>query len=346
MKKIKIFLILLLLPQWIILNILKNNPLWVEFYYSNGLYPRLFRLKHFFFQYLPFSLGDLIYIFLIILALFGGIHWLRKKEKKISPILLNLGGGISLILLFFNLSWGLNYYRLPLNERLEYDLTYNEKALTKTLEQLITSANDLQERLTDHDSLPVVFPFSNQGLNMRIKKEYKIAGKNYGIQPLAKPSLISTLLSYMGYAGYLNPFTLEAQVNAKMPKISMITTTAHEMAHQMGYAAENEANFIAFMHSVENNDPYIQYAGYTFGLRYCYYELAKVNPEKAQALSKKIHPGILKNFKEIRTFWEAYTNPFEPLLKKGYDNYLKANGQKSGIESYNEMVAYIIHYLR
>ena len=38
------------------------------------------------------------------------------------------------------------------------------------------------------------------------------------IHPSAlKKSLLSLPLSYMGYSGYLNPFTLESQANAKMP---------------------------------------------------------------------------------------------------------------------------------
>jgi hypothetical protein len=31
-------------------------------------------------------------------------------------------------------------------------------------------------------------------------------------------------------------------------------------------------------------------------------------------------------------------------LKKGYDTYLKANGQKQGIQSYNAMVGLVVAY--
>ena len=82
------------------------------------------------------------------------------------------------------------------------------------------------------------------------------------IHPSAlKKSLLSLPLSYMGYSGYLNPFTLESQVNAKMPIQSLITTSLHETAHQMGYASEKEANFIAYLSAIKSKDPYIQYAG-------------------------------------------------------------------------------------
>jgi hypothetical protein len=146
----------------------------------------------------------------------------------------------------------------------------------------------------------------------------------------------------MGYAGYLNPFTLESQVNKHIPKLNYITTLAHEMAHQLGIGAENEANFIAFSTTINHSDPFIQYSGYSFAFQYCYVELYKANPEKAKELITRLNPGIIKNFRALSAFWQKYQNPLEPYLKKGYDSYLKANGQALGIQSYNAMVALVI----
>ena len=50
----------------------------------------------------------------------------------------------------------------------------------------------------------------------------------------------------MGYGGYLNPLPLRhksIRVNLKLRVLKV--TAAHEIAHQLGYAAEEEANFIA-----------------------------------------------------------------------------------------------------
>ena len=43
-------------------------------------------------------------------------------------------------------------------------------------------------------------------------------------------------------------------------------------------------------------------------------------------------------------FWQAYKNPFEPLVKKGYNAYLKANKQDKGIASYSYVVDLFITY--
>lgn len=39
----------------------------------------------------------------------------------------------------------------------------------------------------------------------------------------------------MGYGGYLNPFTNEAQVNGITPKFRLPTVSGHEVGHQLGY---------------------------------------------------------------------------------------------------------------
>ena len=48
---------------------------------------------------------------------------------------------VSMILLVFQITWGLNYYRTPLNKTLNYDLKYDEVELTATLEKLIKTTN-------------------------------------------------------------------------------------------------------------------------------------------------------------------------------------------------------------
>ena len=45
-------------------------------------------------------------------------------------------------------------------------------------------------------------------------------------------------------------------------------------------------------------------------------------------------------------FWNQYKNPFEPVIKKSYDSYLKANGQSMGIKSYDAMVGLVIGYFK
>ena len=61
---------------------------------------------------------------------------------------------------------------------------------------------------------------------------------------------------------------------------------------------------------------------------------------------KLLNLGVLENYREISRFWNQYKNPFEPIIKKSYDTYLRANGQLKGIESYDGMVGLVVGYLK
>ena len=122
------------------------------------------------------------------------------------------------------------------------------------------------------------------------------------------------------------------------------TTASHEIAHQLGYAAENEANFIGCMATIHHENIYFNYSGYAFALRHCLNELYKRDTEKYDFLVAKINKGILKNYKEVHEFWSAYKNPTEPLFKSTYNNFLKANNQADGMQSYSYVVALLVNY--
>ena len=324
--------------------LIKNNPSWVESYYSQLVYPFIFDTHRLFFEKFSFSVGDLLYAFLVLFIAKNVVSIFKKKKPSWRAVVRQGLSFVSLILLFFNLNWGLNYYRTPLYQDLGYQMKYNETELEATFSKLVTISNQLHSQLSENDTTAVTLHYSKTKIGNLIEKEFDFDLKKMEPKPYLKQSLWSTLLSYMGYAGYLNPFTLESQANSKIPKLDFIITAAHEMAHQLGIASEGEANFIAFYTSIKHSDPFLQYAGYTFALRYCYAELYKANPENAKEKIKTLHPGILKNYKELSEFWKQYQNPFEPLLKKGYDSYLKANGQAKGIQSYSTIVGYVVAY--
>ena len=345
MKKIHLILIGLLPIQWLGLSFIKNYPSWVETYYSQNFYPFLFNIYRFFFDKIPFSIGDLLYGIMIIYISRKMIKMFKSKKIKWLIVLRNGLSFLSLILLIFNTNWGLNYYRIPLYKKLNYNIKYDENQLEKTFDILIIASNKLHKRLSNSDSLPVRISYPKDFIAQKIEDEFNFDLDKLKPIPYLKNSLWGTLLSYMGYAGYLNPFTLESQTNSKIPKLDYIITSAHEMAHQLGIASESEANFIAFYNCINHSDPFIQYSGYTFALRYCYSELFKANPKKAEAKIQALTPGILKNILELSMFWKLHSNPFEPILKKGYDSFLKANGQSKGIKSYNDMVSLVIAYL-
>jgi len=345
LKRIHFIFVGLLPLQLLFLYFVKKNPFWVEKFYSNGFYPFLFNIYKPFLNNISFSIGDIIYLFILIYLVFC-FSKIIKRRLKLKHIVIYILSTISILIFIFYFSWGLNYFRIPLNMRLGYNLNYTEKEIENTLYILIKKSNQLHKSLTRNDSLAVNIPYNKTKIASLIENEFNFDLEKYHTKPYLKNSMLSTLLSYMGYAGYLNPFTLETQINTKIPKLNYVFTAAHEMAHQLGIASESEANFIAFYTCIKNVDPFIRFTGYIFALNYCYGELIKINTTKANKAIKKLNLGIKENFRELSQFWELYQNPIEPIIKKGFDSYLKVNGQTHGIKSYDEMTSLVIEYLQ
>ena len=131
-----------------------------------------------------------------------------------------------------------------------------------------------------------------------------------------------------------------------IPVYKFPTTAAHEVAHQLGYAEENEANFIGFLATISNTNIYFKYSGYTFGLRHCLGEIYRRDPDLYYQLLPTINTGILKNYQEVRDFWDDYQNPLEPFLDPRTPRILKANNQAKGMDSYSYVVALLVNYLK
>lgn len=265
----------------------------------------------------------------------------RIKAKKWPKLIAQYFTAFLLLFTWFQLSWGLNYHKIPLLNQ-EDKLHYTANDLAVMTRFFAEESNRLHFLLSDNDSLPVLLKGNKQTILNRVEK----STPNHSINGRIKTSLFGLPLSYMGFSGYLNPFTLEAQVNGYIPKINLPVTAAHEMAHQQGYAAEDEANFIGFLRCYNHPDLDIQYAAHLFGLSYTFNELYKVNPDRANEIRCALYPGILENFALASRFWQAYKNPLEPLFKKSYDRYLKANNQPQGIQSYNGVVSLLIAHFK
>ena len=321
----------------------------IEVYYANGVYPYLSKVLRLLFGWVPFSVGDVLVILFLFLSLRFLLLSFKYPLKKQRNRVISAIAVLSIVHFCFYLFWGLNYFRKPLETQFDFKTSeYTTEALLSTTTAIVNQANAYHQKLVANDTLIVEFPISKSGMYSIAVDGYKSLSETYPnfkySMKSVKHSGLSIFQSYNGTSGYLNPLTGEAQVNNKIPKTGYPTTVCHEMAHQIGFAAENEANFIGFLAANYNNNPYFKYSSYRMALAYCLNELRKRNPQKHKEIISTIHKGILKDYNNSYQFWQQYKNPLEPLLKKGYNAYLKANNQEKGIDSYNYVVDLLISY--
>ena len=242
----------------------------------------------------------------------------------------------------------LNYYRVPIHEKFKIETTYSIDELEGFTQKLIDKTNHLQFQLTKDTASAVIMPNSRKEVFEGTLEAYKNLAQVYPEfayqRQSLKKSLYSLHLTYMGYGGYLNPFTGEAQVNSLMPLIRFPTVSGHEVGHQIGYSSESATNFIGFLVTSKSENIYFKYSSYSHALAYCLSDLRRIDEERFTKVWNSLNSGVKKNYEEINTFWKQYQNVTEPVFKAVFNVFLKANSQAEGIESYNSVVGLLVNY--
>jgi hypothetical protein len=270
-----------------------------------------------------------------------------KKRLRKSMIINGLRKffGICLIIyVVFNAFWGLNYNRTGIAKQL--GLQMNKYSLA----ELDTLTSVLQSRLNEYVVLADprqrdsfykkrnLFRESFQAY-ARIAPQYPFL--SYHPQSI-KPSIFSYIGNVLGFSGYYNPFSGEAQVNTTVPVFTQPYIACHEIGHQLGYGKENEANFAGFLACRSHPLPAFRYSVYFDMYNYTIGELFRRDSTTAKSFVAGLDPLVKKDFRELRDFYDKYQNPVEPVITWLYGNYLKANRQPAGRQTYNQVVAFLI----
>ena len=162
--------------------------------------------------------------------------------------------------------------------------------------------------------------------------------------PVKKAGLTWYLMSKMGYTGVFVAFTGESTVNPDTVTVSIPFTMCHEVAHRCGIAAEDEANFAAFLACEASSDPDFLYSGYYSAFIYCYNALYRVDASAAQALWREEHALLKQDCDAANTHYAQYEGAVQDSAQKLNDTYLKTFSEESGVQSYGEAADYLIAY--
>ncbi len=292
---------------------------------------------------LPFSLGDLLYIALGAWLLWALIAMARRVRQ----------GGLSAlrpwktatvwasVYLFFNLFWGLNYNRLGISHQLELDIEEPQAGeLSALCQALLQQANSYARFGQPSDTVS----------HRRIRQSAEIAFRRLSDQypflryhrPSVKGSLFGVLGNYLGYTGYFNPLTGEAQVNEHVPRVLSGFVTCHEIAHQLGYAKENEANFVGFLAARVSTDSLLRYSAYFDMFLYANNQLYQEDSVQALRNLRSLDPVAQRDLADLRAFRIRYHTVVEDWVDRFYHQYLLMNQQPEGRKSYGRVVLWLL----
>ncbi len=355
-KKIRISTLvwgILLLSLCIFIKIFSYFPFAIEQYYSRGIYPYISSFYRFIFGWIPFSFGDLfyfatgsylLYLFIRIIVL---ACYRRLTRVKILSKLKSIGFTIAAIYIYFNLSWGLNYNRPGIASQLNLTPQMHNAQDLKTITAILLQKLNDSRLKVNNDKIafkpyPEVFGEAQQAFQAA---SVNLPFMNFKTASV-KRSMYGRMGNYLGFLGYYNPFTGEAQLNLTMPRFLIPYVVCHEMAHQLGYASESEASFVGYLAAVNSKDILFQYSTYFDFFEYANRELYYRDSAAAKSNYKQLNSLVKNDMTEVRSYWKKSENSLEPIIKVFYDHYLKANQQVNGLKSYNEVIGWLIAYYK
>lgn len=349
----KVFLFVLIAFA-VAIKIFSFFPAAVEEYYTYGFYPIISEVQRFLLGWMPFSVGDIFYgwisVYLIIqlLKFFKNIRRVSfNKDRAKGFLKMTVLMALIVFVAFYGL-WGLNYSRVGIAGQMGLK---EEKFSVQDLDTLVNvlhsslnvKAAELKPAMRDSFR-------RHKNLFTGAEKAFEAAEKKYPFlkyrMPAIKPSIFSYLGNYLGFQGYYNPFSAEAQVNTTIPQSVEPFVATHEIAHQLGYAKESEANFAGFLACREHPSVVYTYSVYFDMYHYAIRELYYKDSLKAAVYDSTLHPQVIKDIQNYRAFYKKYRNPIEPIISWGYGYFLKANNQPKGRESYNDVVNWLIAYYK
>lgn len=303
---------------------------------------------------IPFSVAE--YLLLASPILVGLICYViirRGRRSAVQGVRCFAGflSVVSLVYTLFIFGYGTGYYGETVEEKLGLD-RHDVSA-----EELYDTAIALIEKA--EAELPYVFfpqgtysamRFSYGEMNEKLNTAYsRLCDRYPSIQRLysrTKPVLLSEPWTYTHTSGVYSFFTGEANVNVNYPDYIVISSAAHEMAHQRGITREDEANFIAFLVCTMSDDAYVRYSGYVDVLNEVMNKLYSADTELYAAARLRMPEEIKAEYASYSAFFDKYRESTASKVSGTINNaYISSHGQPAGIKSYGLVVDLVVAYM-
>lgn len=318
--------------------------------YSIALVERFFdQKKHFFqwlFSYFPFSVGDVGYTLLG----FGLVYILWKiitsKDRKVYS--LKLLRGLNGFYFIYQIVWGMTYFQEPVIIHLDENPPTQNEIKSLAIKYLHLAKQTRTQVQQDERG---VFKINNwHGIEREILRKqntlpYFLPTKKVTEINNFKASLYSSAMNYTGILGYYNPFTTEAQYNEYLPHTMLPFTLAHESAHQLGYAREQEANFIAYLLAQNTQNVDLKYSVEYYVLKSLLRALMQENEEFVKSILSQYSEQMNRDRQAERDFVQKHQSVIDDIFAFTNDLFLKSNQQEGSI-TYSYFVDLLVRYER
>jgi hypothetical protein len=332
------------------------NPHITEIIYSRGIFLIIRFCLDYTVVLLPAPTIYFLFAFLILAAIKKIFNFIKEKKiktkRKISFKILFIKGLLycftllgAMIFLFYFL-WGFNYMRLPIETHLKIKptpLNINEiRRETAFALQMVVHSRETIPGINNISNNALDKGFLPEGLEDKIRENLEriLKSMNYPIigRVQVKKIWSGGLLMRLGISGFYLPFTGEAYMPTSLTAVEIPFLLAHEMVHGYGFSREGTANFLAYLACISSREPFIKYSGSLVYFNHISACLYRTSLDEYKELRKMLPPGIIADQEKKYKNWRKYHGWLMDWSQKMYDNFLKTQGIRQGIKSYDRLV--------
>lgn len=357
-KKLWVKWVLALIPAAVALLmylLLPYFPRFTEYAITRGLFRVIAFPVNFIMSILPFSVTEAVVVLstpAIIILLTVFIVRLIRSNRRLCVFERGcrfVAWCLSLAMLIFMVMDGANFSRIPVGDLLDLpDGRYTAEDLYEMTSDLAKKASEARENLPEDDNYCAALTVTQNELLRSADDCYEALRKEY---PFLKSGVwrvksvaLSHWWSYTGYTGVYCPWLGEASINTDIPVFKFGHTAAHEVAHTMGFAKENECNFLAWLACSVSEQPDYIYSGHLAAFIYCFNALYKADKELWAKAYENCSDKVLRDIKNSNKYWKQFEGEVQESSQKFNDTFIKVNGVESGVLSYDEMVGLMLRY--
>lgn len=320
-----------------------QNPEATDEIYSRLFFPGIRNIIDLTLGNLPFPS---VYLFVATVFFVLGLFVFRFKNRlgwksRTFYTIQALANGVGALVFFFLVLWGFNYQRTPIFQQLSLKpKSLNLEQLKSEVEITRRLAVQYRNRITS-DSLAINsimdYPDLERLVRSNMNENLDILGLNFTGKPRTKQFPPPGFMRKMGILGIYFPFTGESYIDPTLHPLEQPFTVAHEMAHSYGVTNEGEANFIAWVICSNSEEPLLRYSGHLRLLQYQMRDFYRMAPDEYREWLRGLSVGIRNDLNAIREASEAI-KPFSiELSRKSNDIFLKSQGVKAGVNSYQQL---------
>jgi hypothetical protein len=297
--------------------------------------------------WIPFSLAELLLLFspfAVIALVTLGIKKYSSSWRHIAVYCLTIVSLAAYVFSTFTLGFVPAYRGSTLDQKMGLDKQpVSADELYDTAAIVVEELNKLQSKISYSESSDFsVMPYGYDELNRKLLDAYEKASEEYDFiktfDSRVKRVMLSEPMTYTHISGVYTFFTGEANLNTNFPDYTLPFTAAHELAHQRGFAREDEANFIAFLVCISSDDDYIRYSGYLNLYEYLAGPLSRANKDYYSTIYYYVPENTILEMRAYSKFFDKYRENIAEKVSESVNNsFLTINGTE-GTKSYGMVV--------